>query len=87
MRAGLITALQVGLAIAAMSSLPEPASAASCTCTCYGARSLDSPRNYSISMGKCSDLNGRYCSLPASDPAGQRAGITASGQLTNCTGG
>jgi hypothetical protein len=85
MRAGLV-AIQAGLIVAAISSLPESALAGSCTCTCVGSRSMDSPRDYSLSMGKCTDLNGRYCELTATDPAGRAAGSRVSGSLQNCSG-
>jgi hypothetical protein len=82
MRAGLTASLQVVLVIAAMSSVSEPASAASCTCTCMGANKM-APRSYNAN--RCSDLNGRPCSLRASDPAGRAAGILVSGSLTGCS--
>jgi hypothetical protein len=85
MRGGLTAALQAVLVIAAISSLPEPASAGSCSCSCVGARALDTV-TYSLSTGSCSDLNGRSCSLPASDPAGRAAGISQSARLSGCTG-
>jgi hypothetical protein len=85
MRAGLTATLQSVLVIVAISSLPEPASAGSCSCTCTGARAMETV-SYSLSTGSCSDLNGRSCSLRASDPAGQAAGISQSARLTSCGG-
>jgi hypothetical protein len=85
MRTKFIITLQAVLVIAAISALPEPASAR-CSCTCAGAHGQDIA-NFDLPRGSsCSTLNGRSCSLPAQDPAGQRAGITASARLRDCTG-
>jgi hypothetical protein len=85
MRARLTATLQAVLVIVAISSLPEPASAGSCSCNCTGARAIE-PVTYNLSTGSCSDLNGRSCSLRASDPAGRAAGISQSASLSGCSG-
>jgi hypothetical protein len=86
MRTGLAIILQAVLVVAAISSLPEPASAGRCSCTCVGARGQDIA-NYDLPRGSsCSTLNGRSCYLPAQDSAGARAGIAASASLRDCTG-
>jgi hypothetical protein len=86
MRTGSAITLQAVLVIAAISSLPEPASAGRCSCTCSGARAMDIA-NIDVPRGSsCSMLNGRSCYLPAMDSAGARAGSTQSASLRHCSG-
>jgi hypothetical protein len=88
MQAGLTATLQAVLVIAAISSLPESASAASCTCSCVGWKQTESPVSYSTPMGSCSDLNGRSCTMTYKgiNPDVRDAGLTVQGSLTGCTG-
>jgi hypothetical protein len=87
MRAGLTATLPAVLVIAAISSLPELASAGSCSCNCVGSqRNSIEQVSISLSMGSCSDLNGRSCYMRATDPAGAAAGIAQSARLSSCAG-
>jgi hypothetical protein len=92
MRGGGLTAtLQAALMIAAISSLPESASARTCKCDCYGPVAEQGPERVDIDVdSKCKAANGRYCTLRNLDPAAPMSGRTrsispVSGTTRNCS--
>jgi hypothetical protein len=96
MRVGLTATLKAALMIAAISSVPESASARTCKCDCYSSAAVQGPERVDIDLDSniaCSAANGRYCALGNAGSRGNAAPMSGrtrsidpmSGSTRNCS--